>query len=265
MKPIKKYPGKGRKLWEYSNDEGTAKVHKNKDGALTFSYKVIDYPDASFAFTLFCEVGEPYKKMFDGFFKEYDLSEMLVEYKAEPFLADQLKIKESDENYFQVSGSHGTTIACRRTGKVVEDQDDHGYPDVAYFDVDEFRKYFGKEAEHLLHNVDILDIGYMSVNGCYVEPDGYHREQWVMNLFTTKKKNIPTSYNIRFDMLASNTSGVFSKHTELYLDPESGGIRLTEDSDSEELLEMVELLAKQLRDHIKCPGKYLDKQKYEKI
>ncbi len=40
------------------------RMRVNKDGVITYSYTIDGVPDVGFKFTLFSEIGEPYKKTF---------------------------------------------------------------------------------------------------------------------------------------------------------------------------------------------------------
>jgi len=75
-----------------------AKVKKDELGGLRFCYEpLMHYPGSYCVFSLWCEVGEPYKHWFKGFFELHQLDEKHQEYPERPWLADRLIPKKNKQ------------------------------------------------------------------------------------------------------------------------------------------------------------------------
>lgn len=74
-------------LWTGTNPD--IKVLQDKEGGLRFRYSVNQEGDTC-EFSLFSEVGEPYKRLFKGFFNVVKLSMDLVEYPGAPYFANKI-------------------------------------------------------------------------------------------------------------------------------------------------------------------------------
>ena len=78
-----------------------------------------------------------------------------------------------------VTGSHGHLTIAVPSGLVIDTYcgpDDHGYPEVACFDLREWHEAWPGERAEEMSAIDILDLGFWRVDGCYVEPCHAWRE-----------------------------------------------------------------------------------------
>lgn len=69
-----------------------ARVWVNKDGAACFEYWATNTSGAPLcSFTLFSEVGEPYKPLFDSFFAKWKVVGTVDYGKERPYIADKVE------------------------------------------------------------------------------------------------------------------------------------------------------------------------------
>ena len=82
-----------RTVWSGPPDHPVrARVRRDDAGGLRFCYRAVGRGDADCEFSLWAEVGEPYRRYFDEFFALYELKDH-VEYSGPPWYADTAERK----------------------------------------------------------------------------------------------------------------------------------------------------------------------------
>ncbi len=78
---------------------------------------------------------------------------------------------------FRVYGSHGVLVVAAMSGRVLayEPDGDTDYADICFFNVDEWRRAYPGEVPTV---IDILDIGYWTLDGAYEPPVEDWRKEW---------------------------------------------------------------------------------------
>ena len=78
--------------WLWRSQDGCARVGLDRRGGVRFWYAVPSV--GSCQFSLWSEVGEPYKALFAGFWDTFQLQEGVVEYAAAPWIANRVTARE---------------------------------------------------------------------------------------------------------------------------------------------------------------------------
>jgi len=80
-----------RIIWQGANDRVNPTVLKTTEGGLIFRYDVPFHGDGTCEFTLWCQVGEVYKKYFRDFWQHHKLSDKSLEVHGAPYIYDTLE------------------------------------------------------------------------------------------------------------------------------------------------------------------------------
>jgi hypothetical protein len=79
---------KGEVVWQ----KGMARVWRNADGGVAYDYLATQTGGSPrCTFTMFCEVGEPYRERFDGFFKKFRIVGKVDYGDEKPYYADKVE------------------------------------------------------------------------------------------------------------------------------------------------------------------------------
>lgn len=79
---------------------------------------------------------------------------------------------------FQVTGSHGELIVDADSGEIIERSDVSAYPEVARFDMNEWRATYPDETPENASPIDILDLACTLTTGERCAADAYWREEF---------------------------------------------------------------------------------------
>ena len=212
-------------------------------------------------FTMFCEIGEPYKHLFERFLNRYGKPEESVYYVTRPYVSDKMVEFEPSYWFTKVYGGYGELTVALVDGSVHgldtegadegTEEDPVPYRDIVQFDLAEFRGYYGPDhaAFLLLGGVDICLLRFLSETGERFEPNFEMRRRVALELCRETRANAGQAAGVEVTLNGQKVY-VDTANKKVVLDLDAEATAFTAD------IERTKLVFDLILDHINNPGKY---------